>query len=118
MSSSISVNDVFKTNTSGMISVVADKGFGVFTVKFIDTGFVRDTRRQQILSGEVKDKSLVKCREVKDKYKLHKNDGSFFTVCKLVEALDYLVDKDINKLYRIRSGVAVKGHEVIEIERM
>lgn len=106
MKHSITIGSTFSTTRDGIVEVIADKGFGVFTVKFLNTGFERDTRRHQLITGRIKDKSLQPTTRKVTTPKFHVvlNDGTEFDVVKLVDVLDFIEDKNVGKLYNLKCG--------------
>lgn len=114
----IKVGDVYKTNTSGLLTVIEAKQCSIFTVKFIDSGYERDATRSAIVKGEVKDHSLIRTRrKCMKKFIITMNSGHVFEVEKLTEALVVVGETNINKLYEIARGRVIKDHPVLSIER-
>lgn len=112
----ITVGSIFPTTRDGNIEIVEDKGFGVFTVKFLNTGFERDTLRQQIVRGAVKDKSLQPTtrKATKPKFEVMLESGLVLKVVKLVDVLEHIEDKSPGKLYSMKFGTT-KHKEIASI---
>lgn len=52
----IPVGSLFETLRCGEISVLSDDGWDNVVVKFLETGFVTNTRRDKVISGSINDK--------------------------------------------------------------
>lgn len=115
----INVGDIFPTTRDGNIAIIADKGFCTFTIRFLDTGFERDTLRSQIVRGAVKDKSKQPAdrKASKPKFEAVMTNGNTLQLVKLVELLDHLEDKCYKRLMNFRSG-RTKHIELISITRI
>lgn len=104
MKKTIVVGDIFQTYRDGPIAVIEDKGLGVYLIEFIATGYQRLTRRSQVLTGNVKDKSVQGRRALKAKYRVFFKDSRVMNVVKLVDLLPHLEDQSKDKLYNFKNG--------------
>lgn len=114
------VGDMYKTNTSGLLTVTEIKKCSVVKVKFIETGYETETRKDQLKAGVVKDKTLVQRtrKATTHKFRVTFKGGEVRRYVKLVDVLNDIEDKDISKLYKMRRGLKVADHEVKTIEAL
>lgn len=113
------IGDIYKTNSSGLVTVLELKKCSVVKVSFLNTGYETDTRLDQLKVGQVKDKSIVqrKRNRCKKLFIITMVDGHEYKFNKLNEALEVVGETNINKLYEIARGRTIKGHQVQSIRR-
>lgn len=111
------IGDIFTTNRDGAIAILDIDEFGICTVKFLNTGFVRKTRKSQILKGTVKDKSLSSSRNAKLKFEAVLENGEILLLTKVTELLHVISDQNVNKLYNHMYGKS-KHPEIVSITRL
>lgn len=100
----IRVGDIYPSVRDGNFAIINNDGYGVFTIKFLNTNAVRQVRRSQIVTGSVKDLTLKQDRSVKVKYKAVLANGETLMLKKRVDVLAHLQNKCLNKLNNFCEG--------------